>query len=353
MKHDVVVRAVTFFTGKVNSLPELEEEIACARDILGRVERAITSRGYGVFTKRISLPGVTEHLASRLLDYVDGEVLISTGYSPLLKREDVVELVVSGIYVPILHVGEPSLDSAREYSRVFHEASRVDPLAATRISVGFHDAGFQTPYFPDSSSPGQRAVGLAFLYPKYLLRLLESGVGLEAAFKETFAELHEVVDVVKKVAGLPVVVDYSLSPWMDHSVAELYSKGGHSLLGPGALYFTWLLNHYIDLFSDKSLKTGFSEVMLPYAEDSLLVDYGARGLLKARDFLMLASACVAGVDMLIVPEDVEALAELTASTMALAYTRLKKIALRVIPVQGKPGDTVDLKRFGRVPVLPY
>ncbi|MEM0000226.1 MAG: DUF711 family protein [Desulfurococcaceae archaeon] len=350
---DIMIRAITFFTGRIETLQDAENELKIAEDVLTRVEKALKEYGYGVFTKRISLPGGSRELAYRLVDRVSKDVLVSIGYSKALKPTDVVNLATSGLYVPLLHAKEPNVDDAKTYSQIFHDASLKDPVFATRIAIGFHDEDFQTPYFPDSSSKGLRAIGLALLYPRYLVKLVRSGLSLGKSFERVFSEVEKVASIVKSISQLPVVVDYSLSPWMDNSVAELYSAIECPLLEPGAQYCTWLMNRYIQKCSDQRLRTGFNEVMLPYAEDLTLVEYGASGLIRARDFLAYAATCVAGLDMVVVPENREMFTQLVASTMAVAYVKSRPLALRAIPVTGNPGDIVDLKRFGKVPVIPY
>lgn len=350
---DFTIRAITIFTSRIERLQDVENEFKIAEETLDRVEKALKEHGYEVFTKRVSLPGGPKELIYKLTDYASRGVLVSIGYSKALKPVDVVDLATSGLYVPVLHVKEPSIDDARTYSQIFHEAALKDPLSATRIAIGFHDEGFQTPYFPDSSSKGFRAVGLAFLYPRCLVRLVKNGLDLSEAFRYVFSEIKKVADIVKGSSQLPVVVDYSLSPWMSNSVAEVYSVIGCPLLEPGVQYYTWLMNKCIQNYSDQSLRVGFNEVMLPYAEDLLLVEYGANGLIRARDFLAYAATCVAGLDMVVVPENREKFTQLVASAMTIAYIKSRPLALRAIPVASLPGDTVNLKRFGKVPVIPY
>jgi len=350
---DLVVRALTYFTKGVNTREDLEDEISMAEEVLGVAEKALLGAGYKVFTKRVSLPGVDRGLARALVDYAGRGVLLSAGYSKTLGVDDVIELALNGIYVPVLYTGEPSFEEAKAYSTLFHKVSSRDPASATKIAIGMHGEEFQSPYFPDSSSKGSRCIGLAFLYPKKLVNLLAKGAGLEEAFEQVFSEVKLIVKAVGDASNLPIIVDYSLSPWMDNSVGELYEASGHSLLSPSAVYYTWLLNKAIWGLSDPSTRSGFNEVMLPYAEDNVLREYGSRGLLRARDFLAYASTCVAGVDMVVVPEDVDKLARLIASTMAIAWVKSRPISLRAIPVPAGPGDLWGLGRFGRVPVIPY
>ena len=347
------IRALTFFTGNASSVFELRKELEHAIEILQLAESRLSELGYKVFTKRVSFPGLSAHLAFKLLDMLEKGVLASTGYSRDLSLNDVAELASQGIYVPILHRSEPSIDHAKKYSEIIHSASKRSYVAATRISVGFHQEDFVTPYYPDSSSPGRRFIGLALLYPDLLLELLKQGLELEESVKLVLESVEPIIRLLKSLTGLEVYVDYSLSPWMESSVAGIYEVLGYSVLSPGAAYLTWLVNKYITEYSNPDARVGFNEVMLPYAEDSLLMKYGAQGLLKARDFLVYASTCVAGVDMIVVHEDVHTLAKLIASTMALARVKNRPLPFRAIPGSENPGEVAYIERFGHVPVLNY
>jgi len=348
----LTVRALTFFTGSTSSRRELEEEFLLATSTLIDVEKSLVERGYKVFTKRVSFPGLTRELSLRLVEYSGKVFLISTGYSKL-TREDIVELAAHGIYTPILHPSDPSSEKAEEYVEIIVETSRRSLLAATKVAIGFHSEDFVTPYFPDSSSPRSRFIGISLLYPKVLLELLRATGNLEEAFRIVFSEVERIVNIVKSTSGLDVKVDYSLSPWISESVAEIYEYSGYNLLDPGALYYTWLLNKHISELSNPEIRTGFNEVMLPYIEDSKLLEYGERGLLTARKLLYYASTCVAGVDMIVIPENRDKLKRLILDTMALAFTKKRPLSLRAIPVPGNPGDKVNLGVFGWVTVIDY
>ncbi|MEM1596660.1 MAG: DUF711 family protein [Desulfurococcaceae archaeon] len=350
---NIVVRALTFFTRNVLSKDDLNEEFQYAGEVLNYVENELKKMNMEVFTKRISFTGLSRELTHELINHAPKDILISIGYSKNLTLEDIVQLAENGLYVPLIYNQDPNLDKARFFSRVIHKASEKDPAASTRISIGFHDESFQTPYFPDSSSRGHRSIGLSFIYPKHLIYYIQLGYTIENAFVKVFEEFQRVAILVNELTKLPVYIDYSLSPWMENSIVELYNMLGFRILEPGSLYFTWILNKYIDLYSNKLSRTGFNEVMLPYAEDALLLEYGAAGLIKARDFLFYASTCVAGVDMIVVPEDESKLALMIASEMALSRVKSKPMSFRAIPVQSKPGDLVELGKFGKVPVIPY
>jgi uncharacterized protein (UPF0210 family) len=349
----LTVRALVYFTKNISSRGDLEEEFSFARGVLSTLEEGLKSLGFSVFSKRISFPGLSRDLALRLVDYTGRGVYVSVGYSRDFTVDDIVELTSSGVYVPVLSPVNPSRELAEKYVEAVTRTSQRDPLAATRVAIGFHGEDFLTPYYPDSSSPGFRLIGVSLLYPRALLSTYKSTGSLSEAFKQVFSRAEVVARVVGETSGLPVRVDYSLSPWMSESVAELYEEAGYSLLEPGGLYYTWLLNKHISEYSSPDLRTGFNEVMLPYTEDNKLKEYGERGLLSARRLLYYASTCVAGLDMAVLPEDRGKLLRLVLDAMSLSVAKNKPMSLRVVPVSGRPGDRVKLGVFGEVTVLDY
>ncbi|MEZ0394591.1 MAG: DUF711 family protein [Desulfurococcaceae archaeon] len=348
MANELVARAITVFTGAVDGAEALKGELELALDALARAREVLRELGVEVFSERISMPGVRGSLAERALELA-GERLLSVGYASSLSDGEAAELALLGAYVPLLHEGPPDAGEALKYSRIFHAVASKDPAAATRMAVGFHGRDFLTPYFPDSSSRGVREVAISFIYPQ----LLYGRCGdLEAAFREAFFAFERAASAVEEATGLRVHIDYSLSPWMERSVAALAEECGWPLTRPGFVGFVWRLNEAIR-GSLGPRATGFSEVMLPYAEDGKLIEHGRRAEVKARDFLSYSAACVAGVDMVVVPEGVEALAGLILDAMAIARAKGRPYAFRAIPVPGTPGDEVDLGKFGRVPIIPY
>lgn len=349
-----IVRSLTYFVGKAEDVGALRDKIEGALALLQGLERRLADSGLEVFTKRIALDKYRDGAADVLLEASRSGVLVSVGYVPgkAVERVDVVELAGGGLYVPILHMGDIA-ERSRAYAKVITKAAEGDPVAATRISVGFHGEDFRTPYFPDSSSAGSEGIGLSFLYPHLILERVRKGAELREAFEQVFNEINNIAGLVAELSGMEVKVDYSLSPWMEKSVAQLLAEMGAHPLAPGASYGIHVLNKLIEELSPPGPRTGFNEVMLPYAEDGLLLKLGEEGLLRARDFLIYASSCVAGVDMVVVPMDLEKLAGLISDVAALAEVKRRPLGFRAIPVSASPGDKVRLGKFGEPAVIPY
>lgn len=347
----LIVRSVTLFTNRVFSRKDVENEIVFAEDIYKVINELARENNLNIFSWRISFPGVEPRLTQYIPDYLFRERLVSIGYLNRISINEIVSLVESGFYIPILSSAERSIDKYIFYSKIIHTLSKLNPIYATKVSIGFHDSSFQTPYFPDSSSRGVREIGLSFIYPQCLST--SSLDTLRSSFQEIFALINSFANQVEEATGVKVVVDYSLSPWMNNSVAEVLEKIGFKLVEPGALHGISVLNELILSNMDRGRAVGFNEVMLPYAEDDLLKQYGGEGLLHATDFLLYASVCVAGIDMIVVPEDEYKLAKLIADAEALARVKNRALSLRAIPVPNNIGERIPLGKFGRVPVIPH
>ncbi len=351
----LVVRAVTYFSAS-RRLNDAYNEIVEAEALLKSLEKYLSKQGYMVFTKRVSFPGLVAQSAGKIVEYLaSSDLLVSIGYQRIgrLSLEDAEYFTGNGLYVPILYGREDPLAFAEKASEIITKISEQNPVNATRIALGFHSRDFTTPYFPDSSSTNKARIALAFLYPKALVDGMSESRNIQAAFEKVFAEIHYVANLIEKQVNTPVKIDYSLSPWMENSVAELFEKLGYSLLEPGANYAINMLNNLIRKYMSKERAVGFNEVMLPYAEDSLLVKYGAERLLNARDFIRFASTCVAGVDMIVVPNEKRKLLKLILDTYSLRLVKKRPLAFRAIPVSGSPGDSIDMGKFGKPVILGY
>ncbi len=339
------------------TLINFEEYTINAIEKLRKISKYLHSYGLTPWTLRISLPRVSIDFIDKIIDYLTGIVkkwyLVSIGAIDLRHLdEDLLESIVSsGFYVSLHGIYVDPLELSVKASKLIHHVADIDPVYATRIAIAYHKEPLETPYFPDSTSSGKEGAGIAFLYPKYIVSRIEKG--LDNAFKDLETEISNVIKLLEdRVPRL--IIDYSLSPWMDESVVKLLSLMGFELGSPGFNYGVWILNDRISRMAEKlGYAGGFNEVMLPYAEDSLLIDAGRKGLLRARDLLLYSSTCVAGPDMIVVPMDRERLAGFILDVYALWLVKKRPLANRIIPVDGKPGDRVSLGKFGDVYVIDY
>lgn len=356
-----VVRAVAYFTPRFRDVNDLKSTLEKTVALLSDIARLVENEGFTVFTKRITLPQSEIGLADIVkaldnLGLVEKGILVSIGSLDVDKAgwKAVAEIVLGGYYASLLFNESNPVESARVFSKIIHEISDADPSAATRIAVGFHDQPLETPYFPDSTSSGVEGVGFSFLYPDYLREAVKEGASIGEAFNMFSRSAASLFNAVKRAFRLRLVADFSLSPWKENSVVKLLEAVGYRVLEPGFHYGLFDLNKHIRRLAEASgAAAGFNEVMLPYAEDDELIKLGSRGVLTAYDLLSYSSVCVAGPDMLVVPSSTGELSRFILDSYGVAATKNRPMALRVIPVNSEPLETVDLGRFGKVPVIPY
>ena len=299
---------------------------------LSDLARGISSSGLEVWTRRISLPGLPgddPRAVERVVSAAPEGVLISIGHT---RRPEVLEAAASRGLYSYMPLGGPE-DAARAASAIV-AISRRNPEDATRVAVSAGGDPVHTPYFPASSAvPGRVIAAASLLYPSDVdPRSIDES--MESAFRRA------------ERAAPGVSFDYSLSPWMDESVADLVSGiSGAPVGGPGSMHAVAVLNRAIRGHAGRGA-IGFNEVMLPVEEDSRLKEMAREGSLRAYDLLRMSSVCVAGVDMAVVSAGVEEVRAFLLDARAVALSARKPLGVRLIPVEDPPGTEIDLGRFG-------
>jgi uncharacterized protein (UPF0210 family) len=307
-----------------------------AAELSGRAREA-SSAGVEVWTRRISLPGLPgddPSLVARVSSASPDGVLVSIGHT---RRPEVLEeAALQGLhaYMPIQGPG----DAAAAASAIVRIAGR-DPELATRVAVSAGGHIIATPYFPVSSAPpGRRILAASILYASDVDASSVAG-SVASIFRR--AE--------RAVPG--AAFDYSLSPWMEDSVAALVERAYGARVGsPGSMHAVHELNRAIRRGAGPGA-LGFNEVMLPVEEDSALKAMAREGSIRASDLLRLSSVCVAGVDMAVVSAGPEEVRRFLLDARALSASAGKPIGVRLIPVGDPPGTRVDLGRFGRATAI--
>lgn len=298
---------------------------------LSDAARAV-SRRMEVWSLRISLPGLPGDdpaIVERVASAAPEGVLVSVGHT---RRPEVLEAAASrGLYAYMPLEGPE--DASRAASAIA-SISRRNPEDATRVAVSAGGSLVHSPYLPMSSAvPGKKLMAASILYPSEVdPRSLDPSV--ESAFRRAEAA----------APGIPF--DYSLSPWMEESVAELLQRLSGSPVGrPGSMHAVAELNDAIRRHAGRGA-IGFNEVMLPVEEDSRMKAMAREGSLRAYDLLRMASVCVAGVDMVVVSAGPDEVRAFLLDACALALSARKPLGVRLIPVEDPPGTSIDLGRFG-------
>jgi uncharacterized protein (UPF0210 family) len=140
-------------------------------------------------------------------------------------------------------------------------------------------------------------------------------------------------------------IDFSLAPFPEplRSIGAAIERLGVPAVGKhGSLAGVSILADTLDKSGFK--RTGFSGVMLPVLEDSILGARAAENHLTVKDLLLYSAVCGTGLDTLPLPGNVSA-AELAALLLDLGTLALrldKPLTARLMPIPGKvAGDRTD------------
>ncbi len=350
-----VIRAVTGFmrTPHEWSREEVRDAFQEAALEVKEASERLRRAGFTVWTKRVVFPYPPiesyRWLADAVEDLVPRDYLVDLGpmYASQIDEAVLFDAVRRGFYLSI--VGEVA-DEAYTISRIIHRVSIENPVYATRIAVSLGGDVPETPYFPLTKSRGVEGIGVSFLYPEVVGMLGSRG------YRRTMRYVQRVTRLVRDTLhDKRVVIDYSVSPWMEQSVAgELEKMCGCSLGETGFLAAIKRVNMFLlNIVQRTPWAGGFNEVMLPLAEDNVLKEKARQGLVTARDYLLYSTVCVAGPDMLVLPSGVKKLMRYIQDAHSIASSLHKPLGLRVIIADAEPGEEIDLGRFGKTPVIPY
>ncbi|MCE4618009.1 MAG: DUF711 family protein [Desulfurococcales archaeon] len=347
---------ITVHASRNDDIEDLMFRLMEARD------RITSDSGIPIETVRVTLPDNAGSIDERLAiakAATGSEGLISVGgIKPSENLNSILEEIASEGLFAYIPLDEPKWDTVIEISKAIHQLADLDPSYATHIGVNVLGTPLVTPYYPLSSSPGhERLVSTALTYPNYLYRMfLNKGIdGLKEGVETAYDTAYKILKVASEmVDAKPVGVDLSVAPWMEEtSLGLVEAVAGTRLPNPGIAMGIARVNKIISDVSNGRHVTGFNEVQLPVAEDAKLKARVSEGETSARDLARLSGVCLAGLDLPVVPGDIEAVAGLILEVYGYSVTKGKPLGVRVVPVEGvEPGDKVRLEKFGDTPVMP-
>ncbi|MFZ0332893.1 MAG: DUF711 family protein [Candidatus Acidiferrales bacterium] len=94
------------------------------------------------------------------------------------------------------------------------------------------------------------------------------------------------------------------------------------------------------------MRTGYSGLMLPVLEDSVIARRWNEGRLSLNSLLLYSSVCATGLDVIPMPGDTSEaeIASILKDVASLAYKWHKPLAARLLPVKGKtPGEETEFE----------
>jgi len=323
------------------------------------VLEALEDTDLDIWTTRISLPRLPPGIdpvsvASAVQELLDDHDI--TFAAPLhmdLRDERIWRLAEALQYEDVFaSVRLAEADWADLAARLILRVSEADPFYAAKLGVELKGGIESSPYYPISVAAA-RGFGISLIYLDELSQGYRRG-RLREAVSDVRRWSIGVGRSIERASGMRFLgVDMSPSPWMEDSVGGLLEElSGTRIPSPGTMYVIWRINEAVwDGMDDMSI--GYNELMLPLAEDNVLKERGREGL-RATDLLRMTAACVAGLDMVVLPGDIDAgiLRGLILDQYAIREVKGRPMGTRLIVYPGASvGDVVPLGIFGDVPVI--
>jgi uncharacterized protein (UPF0210 family) len=245
-------------------------------------------------------------------------------------------------------------DAVWETARVMRRAAMVEPggFANLRFAALANVAPF-TPFFPAAYHGGGPPIFALATESADLALSACAAAGdaesarqqLTAAIEENAGQLVARAKALAQAHDLPFGgIDFSLAPFPSPETsigAALECLSGQPLGAIGSLAAAAVLTDAID--QAQFPRCGFSGLMLPVLEDTILAQRVAQGHIQVSDLLQWSALCGTGLDTVPLPGDVSqrTLAALLFDVAALALRLDKPLSARLMPIPGKAaGDRV-------------
>ncbi|MCC7208553.1 MAG: DUF711 family protein [Anaerolineae bacterium] len=379
------IRAITYFTA-LDSDPE--KALSRAGDMLRRAQDAFAQAGLAVESRRVAsqpLPriGIQPAGASAFaLKVQQAAKAHGIGYVSLgpVGPDDVHGFVhalpdvfgaTEGIFasvaiadkdagVDLAHLGraaETILRTSRAgagdgLGNLYLCASANVPPGSPFFPAAYHDGG------EDRFALAIEAAGLAVTAFQYARDPRDARERLTAEIQAVVAQILPIAEHLSIQFGVDFGgLDFSMAPYPGDatSLAGAVESLGVAMGGAGVLAAAALVMNAIEAADFP--RTGFSGLMLPVFEDSVLGARVSEGALRLNDLLLYSAMCGTGLDCIPLPGDVSlnALTGILLDVASLALRLDKPLTARLMPMPGKAaGDPVafDFEYFAPTRVMP-
>ena len=328
------IRALTLFLTDINKNK--------VEDYVNKLEIIKDER---IWTKRIAFPPTPSNISlDKLGDLLpeNKDILFSLIHvksnDQRIKEIPSILKTNSNIYASILL---KRIEDVKDISNFLYS---LDPELSTRVAVLIYDDFLVTPYFPVGSANT--------ILDSLAISLLYANDYLEGKVSKSLYEANQLGTKFSKLLNLKYIgIDISLSPWMNESVAEIIEKKSGKIFSPGNIYTVLELNKEIfnEAWKQKINPIGFSETMLPVAEDSLLIKRVEEGNLRLPHLQQLTFVCVAGLDMVAITRDKDLYFKILLDSIAIQFNKRRPYGIRIIPSTGS--DYIFVNGYGKIPVI--
>jgi len=277
------------------------------------------------------------------------------------------ETIFSGVLLADDNSGI-NLAAAKAFGEVVQKVAHTTPNGIGNLRLAtLANVPPSVPFFPAAYHRGGRsgfalateAAGLVLETVNRTRSLNEARRRLVNGIESTTFRILEVVDELVDDHQIRFEgIDFSLAPYpnMANSIALAMEKLGLDAFGGhGTTFITAFLTSCIKQAEIPHI--GFSGVMLPVLEDTVLAQGAANEQYTVNDLLLYSAVCGTGLDTLPIPGDTtpEQIASIFLDMAAMSVSLHKPLTARLMPIPGlQAGDVVDFdfEYFAKSKVLP-
>lgn len=362
------IRSITHFCDP--GWPLDKDSLSKAGAATAEVRQALEDRGYEVQTTRLATVPFPQLLGSRIedapelarqieqtaqscgFDYVSlGPALPGIPQSFSIIPDALAESEIVFFSGIMAEKGEVFSEAVKACAEIIVRAGRLSPDGFTNLRfTALANVLPGSPFFPaaywdrpqTAFAIATEAADLAVTAFTDAESVTEGQEKLTRSIRNHAAAMTEAAGSVnQEFHG----IDFSLAPFPEARASigaalECIAAGPPGL--HGSLAAAGILTEAIDRADFK--RCGFSGLMLPVLEDSVLAQRAAEGTLSIKDLLLHAAVCGTGLDTVPLPGDVTAaqIAALLHDLCTLALRLAKPLTARLMPIPGKQaGDSTD------------
>jgi hypothetical protein len=385
------VRSVTYFLPL--TYPFDRRSIAAAGRFLQSARRVLLDAGLETQTVRLATPPFTQVLAdpqaARAVDmalsleaacaeqdiaYVSiGPAVMDTPAAPLAPIERLVDVLsaTQSVFATVAAASATwgiNLEALQASAEVIRQVAQSTPDAfgTLRFAV-LANCPPGSPFFPAAYHDGgpprfafaTQAADLAVSAFRQARDLEEARRNLVEAVQTAAHRLTAAAGRLAQEHGLLFGgIDFSLAPYPDQATslgAAVEHLGIDRFGGSGTLFAAAFITRCLRQASFPSC--GYSGLMFPVLEDSVLAARADEGTYGTDSLLLYSTVCGAGLDTLPLPGDVgvDELAAMLLDVATVAVTLNKPLSARLMPVPGLSADqrtAFDFEYFANARVLP-
>lgn len=373
------IRSITYFT----DIHSAHLDLAPVRRFVQAATHALTAAGLVVQTRRLatqpfpqwSQPDTLVSTSRNLYALCREQGLEYLSIGPLTLSDDPAYLpVIPEIFAQELGIFATTIIATPQQGVGFlHETARVIDTTSRLKSHGMLNLYFAalancpagSPFFPVAYHGGGE--------PCFALAIQAADLAVQAFSQATHPEeaRHHLTTAIQQTADVLVPVaetlardygvrfgglDFSLAPYpvAAESLGGALEALGSTFGGAGLVASASLVMNAVEAADFP--RAGFSGLMLPILEDSVLAVRAAEGRLSINDLLLLSAVCGTGLDCVPLPGDVgtTVLHDILLDVAALSLRLNKPLTARLMPFPNKKaGDSLhfDFEYFADSKVL--